>query len=68
MKTGEHTNEWGVRVTEHVCETCGVDFTICPGVDDWPNCLDEVCGSYDPDCEVHLNNLEPSVGPRQIIH
>lgn len=68
MKTGEHTNEHGVRVTEHTCDTCGVAFTICPGVDDWSDCLDEDCDSYDPDLEVDLNNIKPSTGPRQIIH
>ena len=68
MKTGEHTNEHGVRVTEHICETCGVEFTICPGIDDYPDCLDIDCDSYDPDCEVDLENIKPAGGPRQIIH
>ena len=68
MKTGEHTNEWGVRVTEHICDTCGVEYTICPGVDNWNNCLADNCDSYDPDCEVDLDNLKPTTGPRLIIH
>ena len=68
MKTGEHTNEHGVRVTEHVCETCGGVFTICPGVDDWSNCLSEDCASYDPEREVDLDAIKPTNGPRQIIH
>ncbi len=66
MKTGEHTNEHGVRVTEHICEACGEPFTICPGIDDFPDCLGDDCDSYDPDREVDLNDLR--TGPRQVIH
>lgn len=68
MKTGQHTNEYGVKVTEHICDTCGAPFTICPGVDDWANCLAEDCDSYDPSCEVDLNNIQPSTGPRLVIN
>ena len=68
MKTGQHTNEHGVQVTEHVCETCEIPFTVCPGVDDWPDCLSEDCASYDPDREVDLNDIRPSTGPRMVIH
>lgn len=68
MKTGEHTNEHGVKVTEHVCDTCGEKFTICPGVDDWPDCLSDDCTSYDPDREVDLDNIEPTTGPRMVVH
>jgi len=68
MKTGQHTNKHGVRVTTHICDTCGIEFTLCPGVDDWPDCLSEDCASYDPDREVDLDNLEPTTGPKQIFH
>lgn len=70
MKTGEHTNEHGVRVTEHVCDTCGTEFTLCPGEEDWPDCLGEDCASYDPEREVDLDNLEfvDATEPRRVIH
>ena len=68
MKTGEHTNEHGVRVTEHICDTCGVEFTVCPGVDGWDDCLAESCLSYDPEREVDLSALTPTSGPRQVYH
>ena len=73
MKTGEHTNEHGVRVTEHVCDTCGVEFEICPGIDDYPNCLTIECDSYDPDVELSAEEIEilintPRSGPRRVIH
>ena len=68
MKTGEFTNEYGVRVTEHICDTCGTLFSLCPGVDDWPDCLGIDCDSYDPDREVDLEDIKPSEGPRQVIH
>lgn len=68
MKTGEHTNEHGVKVTEYICDTCGNTFTVCPGVDDWDNCLAENCASYDPEREVDLGNVKPTDGPRLVIH
>ena len=68
MKTGEHTNKHGVRVTEHICDTCGAEFTLCPGDDRWPDCLDESCASYDPEREVDLDNLKPTTSPRLVIH
>lgn len=54
-KTDERTNKHGVRVTEHICETCGEPFTVCPGVDDWPDCLSDTCASYDASREVNLD-------------
>ena len=68
MKTGQHTNEYGVRVTEHICKTCGVEFTVCPGIDNWNDCLVEPCQSYDPERDIDndLGNL--ASGPRLVIH
>ena len=73
MKTGEHTNEHGVRVTEHTCDTCGLEFTICPGIDDYPNCMTIDCDSYDPDVDMTDEQImdalhTPNSGPRMVIH
>jgi hypothetical protein len=68
MKTSEHTNEHGIRVTEHICETCGVYFSLTPGSDDWPDCLGDDCASYDPDREIDVDELKLPTGPRRIIH
>ena len=72
-KTGEHTNEHGVRVTEHECDTCGMEFTICPGIDDYPNCMTIDCASYNPDIDLSDEEIErlltePNNGPRMVIH
>ncbi len=72
-KTGEHTNIHGVRVTEHICDTCGNTFTICPGIDDYPNCGDIDCTSYDPDTEMTDEEIMDLIdrgpqGPRMIVH
>jgi len=44
-------NEFGTPVSNHVCATCGVEFTICPAIPDgetgWENCLAPECDSYD---------------------
>jgi hypothetical protein len=68
MKIGEHTNEYGIRVTEHMCETCGEEFTLTPGADDWPDCLSDKCDSYDPDRETDLDALKPPTGLRKIVN
>lgn len=47
-------NEYGVPVSSHVCETCGVEFTITPAVDSWPNCMADDCASYDPSCDIEI--------------
>lgn len=51
MKTGEHINQYGVPVSEHVCDTCKEPFTLTPAVDaqkdGWDNCMSKECGSYD---------------------
>jgi hypothetical protein len=51
------TNEYGTLVSEHVCETCGVVFTVCPAAKDetsWRSCSSPYCESYDPDRDVDL--------------
>ena len=44
-------NKYGTGTSHHVCDTCGVEFTINPAVDSdsssFDNCLDERCNSYD---------------------
>lgn len=49
MKTGEFANEHGTQTSRHICDTCGVEFTITPAADKgFENCLAESCPSYDP--------------------
>lgn len=57
--------EEGYSASLHVCETCGVEFTLCPAVEPselgWENCLSDDCVSYDPhrDTEVlFMTNAE----------
>jgi len=55
MRTGTSLNENGIPVADYVCDTCGVDYSICPipeSNDAWNNCLAPECASYDPkrDC------------------
>ena len=33
----------------HVCETCGVEFTVAPPAEVFRNCMAPDCPSYDPD-------------------
>jgi hypothetical protein len=54
VKLRDDTNEYGTPVSVHRCDTCGVEFTVCPSVpdgsprlDDWGSCLAETCDSYD---------------------
>lgn len=51
MKIGMSKNEYGTPVSVHICDTCGVEFTVCPAADDnkkgWENCLIPECDSYD---------------------
>lgn len=43
-------NEFGVKISEHKCNTCGVIFTLCPVEETgWEDCLSKNCESYDPD-------------------
>lgn len=56
MHTGFSTNEYGTRISIHVCETCGRIFTVCPAAEEdakgWDDCLTPTCSSYDPDRDV----------------
>ena len=49
-RIGESTIEYGTKVTVHICDTCGRQFTICP-VDTegffGSDCLAVDCPSYD---------------------
>lgn len=49
----EEENEHGTGVSFFECNTCGVEYSICPAVppdkhQDWSMCLSEECDSYDP--------------------
>ncbi len=52
------TTEGGLRVSAHVCETCGEEFTLCPpvekGVAGWEGCGSEGCASYDPSRDMDI--------------
>ena len=51
MHKGYAENEYGTRISKHVCDTCGEEFTLCPAMGEerkgWENCMDETCPSYD---------------------
>ena len=46
------TEDEGIRTSEHICDTCGVLFSLCPAVASndtaWDSCVAEGCDSYDP--------------------
>lgn len=52
MKIKETTNEHGVPVSHHICDTCGNEYTITSAVEDGTplskNCMADECDSYDP--------------------
>lgn len=52
MKIRNDTNEYETPVTIFECEFCGVEFSVCPAVEDarlenWLGCLSVECASYD---------------------
>lgn len=56
MHLGYTTNEYGTRVSQHRCDACGSEFTVCPAAFPeavgWNNCLAPTCPSYDPNRDV----------------
>lgn len=54
----ETTNEHGVPVSHHICDTCGRDYTITRAVEDGTplskNCMADECGSYDPENDADI--------------
>ena len=58
MKIKETTNEHGVPVSHHICDTCGNNYTITRAVEDGTplskNCMDDGCASYDPDNDAEI--------------
>ena len=58
MWLGYGINEYGTKVSNHVCVMCGGLFTVCPSIrsdqPNWDGCLAEDCGSYDPSRDVDL--------------
>lgn len=55
---GFTTNEYGIRVSLHICDTCKVEFTLTPGVDadatGFDDCTCDECPSYDPDRDMDI--------------
>ena len=54
MNTGYSQNEYGTWQSEHVCDTCGQEFTVTPAAGAnmdqerrWGSCLAFECDSYD---------------------
>ena len=51
-------NEHGVPVSHHVCEACGVDYTLTPAVEAGTklsrHCMADECASYDPSCDMDV--------------
>jgi len=55
LKIGETVNEYGTPVSQHFCEDCQTEFTVCPPAgDDWGGCLSEECDSYDIHRDIDL--------------
>jgi hypothetical protein len=53
MRLRETTNEYGTPVVGYRCETCAMEFTVCPAPeptedDQWRGCMVPPCASYDP--------------------
>jgi hypothetical protein len=49
----ETANEYGTKVAEYRCTSCGALFTVCPAPtanedEYWTGCTAPECGSYDP--------------------
>ena len=52
MKIRNGVNEYNTPISIHICEFCGVEFTVCPAIpdeklDDWRGCMAPECESYD---------------------
>jgi hypothetical protein len=61
MYRGLGVNEYGTEVSLHRCDSCGDDFSVCPGVppdktNEWDTCLSIACESYEPmrDAELYF--------------
>lgn len=59
MKIRDDISKDGFPVSVHKCETCGVEFTVCPAIPDdeaheWPDCLSDECPSYDPERDMNV--------------
>lgn len=58
MHRGFDRDKDGNHVSTHRCDTCGVEFTLCPAVSaNEPgrgHCLDDNCESYDPHRDLDL--------------
>jgi len=72
MKIDDSINEHGTPVSNHKCDTCGKEFTMCPAIpddnDQWPNCLDETCASYDPDRDIDILFMsDAEIAKRSIV-
>jgi hypothetical protein len=62
-------NEFGTRISMHICDACGNFFTICPAKNQedegWNNCLAPNCKSYDPNRDVDNMFDDPNIEIRQ---
>ncbi len=67
MYIGTDLNDYGTVISQHICDTCGDAFTVCPAQDPeghaYNNCLAETCESYDParDIDKAWDNSEGAV-------
>jgi len=53
----EEPNEHGTGTSHHICDECGVDFTITPsakGKEGYDCCTADGCPSYDPDRDLDI--------------
>ncbi len=57
MKIRNDVNEQGTPITVFQCESCGVEFSVCPAIpdidlDNWKGCMRPECDSYDEERDV----------------
>ena len=46
-------NKYGTKISVHICNSCGAEFTVCPAkaadAKGWDGCMAPTCKSYDED-------------------
>lgn len=52
MHKGFSKTEDGTRISLHICDICGTEFSINPAQNEDDNCGQYDCESYDPDKDV----------------
>lgn len=63
-------NDYGTQISVHDCESCGIEFTVCPAIkpdkEGWDGCMAPNCLSYDPERDADKLFDEGKVRSREI--